>query len=1361
MLFDPEDYKCLTKKEILDNTNRQGFVENSDGTVSVYRYNDSFELYPVPLALECCKVLDPNYYFDINTQTCRWAQPHDTCGFSEPINLIVNPKGNDGTLFFVDDFEKETCDLKISFDYLLKIKCEDLLNIVNPTITTNIQSQETIKQIVSLQMEIESVNTDIETITNEIILLNQEYLDTPYSIECKQFPIITTGPCLRPPNLPVVTFLNQINIDNTVSKNFESTNTTACNAALYNKNTNAKFNGQNNNVTKFAVGGTVYANVTTNCNLFSDGHFITNLNTREVTHVVNGVIESISICPDLTTTKTTTVVAKTPFDNTAFISPTEAKIDYETRYGTKPIFQYFNTNFISPNEIESFNYWDPTEYNSDTYTSVNYCLTDLGLQTWETILKASGGDYQLFLQGDINNQGYTCADVITLSNQPNATELFYDCTIPFGMKSSISVNLNQHITQLSSLSETLTQLQDELIKLQNTFIETTDSNKGCNTMIDALESLDIEMHLDVVNADNTITSVFSAATFPAINSTTNLYDYLVENPNSGFYICGDPSKDNVGFSACTTLSLDNEVTPNVDSCNSIIDDLIDGLIRVSGSDLTNISKDAFSSQWLNYSTVISDPTIINLIKNKKIKISFKIKFSCVDFCLLLDNIVLDKSCKSVDRNDIIISQNPGFDLKRVIDNKKSWIDTTTPTNREFLVSKSNGTNPIRQTDYNVNDERLVINSKEIDLDISVASAIETDVWCYLNDNPCLLSGATLCDITYPINTTTFLGADVVLLDETVGEYDLEDYETCYSSLRNGWLSAIDDSNFLGNDTPMREWLADNLVIENISCGRLFKFNCGSFIFLEKDNGCTDLYAENYLLGVVKFYDEPMSNFISVFIKDYNNAILSIITIEETFILKNNCSELSYITYPINTTTFLGDNVVLLETSIGYNDIVDFWGCHRGIMDALNQSITYGNLPEWLADNLVIEYLSYGRLFKFLNCGFIFLEKDYGCTDLYSQDFADDMVYLSKILDVNWRYLEMRDFINTFITDFNSKIITSNINNEYILKNNCPSLCGKKCGDTNLDFNSLLMQPISGITTIQQFENVMTTELIDVKNRQTITSYPTLRAVYDRYLNSSDYCGTVSSAFDYQNMDRFAGLIGNYWIDLIEQVVPSTTIWGSVKIYTNTIFDEQKFKYKSYSTLLCKNPFNGQKVSSPINGVSGQCQVVNVVYKDLLSKVKTDNSFTTNLAGERVMIPSESDQAVTSSFDLEDYPTTKPITNTCDSLCIAQMNSGSEFISYIDLPAESGCGSDLYRAQSNIQECTLNANIKSTNIGYPNSLLEVITVGGTTPFTYLWSNGETTKTITIDISMGNYADLSVTVTDANCCKVTSKYKSSWY
>lgn len=1177
--------KCLTKEEIFRNTGKEGLVLNSDGTVSVYYNSPDFGLYPVQLTLECCRVLDPTYYFDINTQTCRWAKPKDTCGFSEPINLIINPKENDGTLFFIDDFQKEKCDLKISFDYLLKIKCEDLLNIANPTIATNIQSEETIKQIVKTQMSIQETNVQIESISNQIVKLNTEYLNTPYSMECAQFPVvittpdpvncavsawsawstcvngtqsqtrtittqpanggtpcpvltqtqsctIVTAPCVPPLNMSQRNFYFQNG-----STVFKGSEASACAAAqltngLWAWNVPYLVNGI------IAVGVKVYSSTSTPCEYLADGYYITNLSTKEITHVVQGTVVSITNCAAAAVCNNYNVQTSFP-----------GNVLYTNCAGTPNQVQFVSGNAticaragsimgaISATPIGSCNTaakvaaFDKSSFsevatdltaNLDvyqkgstiTYIYVNYCLTDLGLQVWEGILNASGGSYQGFILG--NPTSYTCADVIALANQPNAAQLFYDCDVPFGTKSEILVQINELLSQLAELNIILTQLENELIKLENTFTSSSTSTRGCTSMIDALESLDIEMHLDIVNADNSLTSVFSAATFQAINSTTNLYDYLIDNPNSGFYICGDPSKDNVGLSNCTTLSLDEDVEPNVDSCNSIVEDLIDGLAAMPGADINNISYNAFASQWLTYSTVINDPVIIGLITNKKIKISFKINFSCVDFCLLLDNFVLDKSCRSVDRNDITISQNPGFDLKRVIDNKKSWIDNTSPTNREFLISKSNGNNPIRQTDYDVNDERLVINSKEIDLDICVASAIETDVWCYLNDNSCALTDECTSTIASTDNNPFIDGQTIVFSGTAVTIADCTNYNSI---------------------------LANRIAefIQTTECGTILRFK-----FKTTEGFPPTLISYYYWLvqqpnGDVEFY--------------YQNA-----------------------------TTFI------------------------------NLSNVYQNGRE-CCEYLNIDLKTYNK----------------------AASQADDF-------EVYWDEDCQRCKVQK-----------------------------AKCGDVNLNLHSLVTEPISGVTTIEQFENLMTGQFIDAKNRQTISSYPTLRAIYERYLNSSEHCGTVSSAFDYQNMDRFSNLIGNYWIDLIEQVVPSTTIWGSVKIYTNTIFDEQKFKYKPYSILLCKNPFIGEHVLSPINGVNGLSQGVNVISRDLRGNKKdTLDWYTTNQVGELVMLPSSEQprQAIPSGIVLDEprpRPRIKSPVNVCDNMYIAQMNSGSEFISYINIP----------------------------------------------------------------------------------------------
>lgn len=415
------------------------------------------------------------------------------------------------------------------------------------------------------------------------------------------------------------------------------------------------------------------------------------------------------------------------------------------------------------------------------------------------------------------------------------------------------------------------------------FLNGTESTSTCTKPIEVFETLGVDITLDVM-LNNTLTTV---ATYPLLSpiGSGNLYNYLINNIDSGFLVCGEPDRNEIliGITGCTTMDINS--TSNVYSCRKVRETLLTELYVESGLTDRNVannslSGNSFGSKWLHHETIVSDPIIINAIENKKIKLSIKINNSCSDFCVLMDNIRLDKSCTHVSENKMFITKSPSFELERIIDNKKSWIANTTFTNRAFNIRNNVSTNPIRQTDYDVNDERLVINTKEIDLDISIASAIETDVWCYISDNPCLLTALTQT---------------------------------------------------------------------------------------------------------------------------------------------NNC----------------------------------------------------------LCDSL------------------------YCCS-----------------------------------------------------------------GDTTLDFNILMTQPLSAVTTIEDFEYYLTSELIDAKSRKVLSGYPTLRALYDRYTNSSEYCPTTSSAFNYVNMDEFSHLIDSYWVDIVEQVVPATTIWGSVKIYGNTIFDQQKFAYRKSNLYTC-------------------------------------------------------------------------------------------------------------------------------------------------------------------------------------------------
>ena len=120
----------------------------------------------------------------------------------------------------------------------------------------------------------------------------------------------------------------------------------------------------------------------------------------------------------------------------------------------------------------------------------------------------------------------------------------------------------------------------------------------------------------------------------------------------------------------------------------------------------------------------------------------------------------------------------------------------------------------------------------------------------------------------------------------------------------------------------------------------------------------------------------------------------------------------------------------------------------------------------------------------------------------------------------------------------------------------------ECGDCKaVNLDTFLTTDLPNINNVDEFRKAINNELIDVKNRQTLSSYPTLRLLYERYLGNCTDCDKTLNKFTYESMDTFIDLIGKNWVDLVEQFVPATTIWGATDVYRNTVFHQQKHKYR--------------------------------------------------------------------------------------------------------------------------------------------------------------------------------------------------------
>ena len=743
---------------------------------------------------------------------------------------------------------------------------------------------------------------------------------------------------------------------------------------------------------------------------------------------------------------------------------------------------------------------------------VIFCLTEPdGLNVWQRILGAN--DYKRFLDGDITS--YTTKQVVDLYNEneiilkQSGSAIIFECKTPFGYKTQLKQELDKLINEQSQCNSNTTSLRQNL----NAELAINTSS-GCNELIDYFENFSATMSIDLVNNDGSLTTIYEQGIFPLGTTSTigsgNLYNYLLLNKNnSGFYVCGQPNTQETWADGCTPLNFTefgNQIQPqnvplndNVSSCLYAKGVLEKALYNTSGLDsgtyeeqnlfYKSLQPDVLASQWLHFTHLINESDFAINPTNKKVKLSINVKNNCGNFCILVDQINLQKECSKVDKSSLFLSESPGFKLTKVIDNKKSWLNNTQQELREFDINNVYGTNPIRQTEYDINDDRLIVNTKEIDLNMNIASAVEYDVWNYMTQNPCLLTGET-CTTLEP---TDVKGNPVVLPNYVGSVVNCNDiYADITVYFKSCSAKGVKNNGIFCYPQ-----------IEYLSCGKTLKINLGS-------TASQELWVTCEPTNEVGFYYITNNS-------DTQNNIFNV------------------------TPSFNSTCIQTLTT----------------LINKFNVTLLLSN-PD-------------------------------------------------KVIEVFWT---------------NDKTCDS---------------CSKSCGDKNIDFSTFLTDDITQIKTIENFE-VLLGDFIDAKTRKTLSGYPTLRAIYNRYLNSGQYCGTDSLAFDYYKMDMFSNLITTYWDDLIEQVIPSTTLWGSVKVYTNTLFDQQKFKYKSYTSLFCNSPLNFVAPPSPINGSLGQCHNVEVITSivPVFSAITNPNS-----------------------------------SQTFDNLCLTQMNWGSEFVGNVDIQDGTG------------------------------------------------------------------------------------------
>jgi hypothetical protein len=115
-------------------------------------------------------------------------------------------------------------------------------------------------------------------------------------------------------------------------------------------------------------------------------------------------------------------------------------------------------------------------------------------------------------------------------------------------------------------------------------------------------------------------------------------------------------------------------------------------------------------------------------------------------------------------------------------------------------------------------------------------------------------------------------------------------------------------------------------------------------------------------------------------------------------------------------------------------------------------------------------------------------------------------------------------------------------------------------------DATFIDPKPQVQNFYQFNETFWKTMINVRNRQyssdgKTSGYPTLQSIFWTYLTMYDDVGINNNNFNYQNMIEYVNGIGTYWVELVSQFVPATTLWNSGTKLENSPFHRQKFIYR--------------------------------------------------------------------------------------------------------------------------------------------------------------------------------------------------------
>ena len=115
---------------------------------------------------------------------------------------------------------------------------------------------------------------------------------------------------------------------------------------------------------------------------------------------------------------------------------------------------------------------------------------------------------------------------------------------------------------------------------------------------------------------------------------------------------------------------------------------------------------------------------------------------------------------------------------------------------------------------------------------------------------------------------------------------------------------------------------------------------------------------------------------------------------------------------------------------------------------------------------------------------------------------------------------------------------------------------RKSRDLLLTFGSNTLHPQTGVTFAEFVSRLLSEQIPNSNVIRYKKNYITLEDVYQSYVNSTGF-----TPYNITDVHEFINRMSPYWTSIVEQIVPSTTLWTGGNLIQNSVFGRSKYGYK--------------------------------------------------------------------------------------------------------------------------------------------------------------------------------------------------------